>query len=87
MPVLNSRRGNKLARQVNSAWFRYAQAWFPRSYGQSPHPLTVVIPLAEKDIGRLAKIDHPQIVEELLAIGRQAAAKQVMASHFPPVFD
>lgn len=51
MPVLNSRRGNKLARQVNSAWFRYAQAWFPRSYGQSPHPLTVVIPLAEKDIG------------------------------------
>ena len=47
----------------------------------------VEIALEPSKIVKIAEMDNPANMDELAEIGRLAAAKQVIAEHFPARFD
>jgi hypothetical protein len=43
-------RSHAIARRLRSAAHRYVLAWLPRTYPASDRPVTVMVPMAEKDL-------------------------------------
>ena len=89
-PEVRDLSPHEMVNQPRFSYARYDVKIFhdpdPRD-GQDDEPYLQQLGLGGEQLARMQKMDHPKAKDQLLELGRTAAAEKVLADHFPAAFD